>query len=539
MDVWAIYIRVSTSQQVDQGYSLEVQLEKAIEKLTTMGVTKWIIYREEGESGEDIDRPEMNKLRQDIDLGLIKGVICSHPDRISRNLMDKLIFCADLEKQDVQLVFVDTEYQNSPEGQLFFNMTSAIAQYELHRIRERTTSGRLKSVKRGNVMPMRIAPYGYDFIDCQLVINEREAEVVRLIYKFYCDDHLTYRQIGEKLYNMGVWPKRGESPYWGASSIHRIIESEIYIGKYVYNKRKTKKIKGERTKNGNRKKTYTIRDESEWIVVNVPPIVTEEMFELANKQKVKNTTLGRGDNKFEYLLKSLLKCSECGRTWNCTNYHGHRKKDGTMKIYPTYRCPNVAPKKYGVEKCPSKTIASARLDNIVWDFIVNIVYNPDVLMDNLADKEGKTKVKIIDQLNLHHKLVEGKKKERERIKIMFVKGVMDEDEMVTEIKKVNNEMEIHQTKINELKRRLFEQANVYKNMAQIEKKLNVLKKRLSKKDDIPFEEKREFIASLVDYITIKYNTLDKLELTYYGDIESFCISDNVVLEVDMTQSYEK
>lgn len=519
---WAIYLRVSTGQQAERGYGLEVQEEKCVEKLRNAGVADWKIYREEGETGEDIDRPAMNKLRKDVDAGLIKGVIAAHPDRISRNLMDKLVFCGDLEKKDVSLVFVDTEYKNTPEGQLFFNMASVIAQYELHRIRIRTTEGRKQAVKKGKIMPMRTAPFGYDLIDGQLVINQREAEIVRLIYSWYVFDRLTMRQIGMKLHDMGVMPKRKESPFWNASSIRRILHSEIYIGKYVYNKRKFKKIKGERTSNGNRKKTYTIRDASEWITVEVPAVISREMFQLAQQQKIKNMVVGKTSTKYQYLLKGLLKCSECGRTWQCTTYHGHEKKDGSQrKRYPVYRCPNLSPKKFGTDKCPSRSINSVYLDRQVWLYITSLVLNKDELRRRIVESKDACAEEVQKEIDVHLDIIKKKNREREKMKTMFVREVITEDEMVSGISRLNKEIEFNRQKIDELQRKLTDIKNSSMTLSQVERKIESVSEKI-KSESIDFAERRWLIKSLIDYILITYAPAEERPvLTFYGLIESF------------------
>lgn len=71
-----------------------------------------IIYREEGASDEDIERPQLNKLRNDISAGLITHVIVTHPDRLSRDLTDKLFISRELESRGITLLFVDTEYSS-------------------------------------------------------------------------------------------------------------------------------------------------------------------------------------------------------------------------------------------------------------------------------------------------------------------------------------------------------------------------------------------------------------------------------------------
>src|SRR5690606_12333059 len=157
---------------------LDGQIESCIKKAKELGINKDSvkIYKEAGFTGEDIDRPKMDELRKDVKGGIVERVIITHPDRLSRELVDKLIVCNEFEKNDVELVIVDTEYKITPEGELIFNMQSSIAQYELAMSKKRTSGGVMRSVRENkNVMPMRVPPYGYDYIDKKLVVIEEEA----------------------------------------------------------------------------------------------------------------------------------------------------------------------------------------------------------------------------------------------------------------------------------------------------------------------------------------------------------------------------
>ncbi|MDT2255529.1 recombinase family protein [Paenibacillus larvae] len=320
----AIYVRVSTGLQAVEGTSLETQLDYCLRKAFELGISQndIHIYREEGASGEDLDRPALNRLRQDVASGTFSVLILTHPDRLTRDLTDKLFICRELESRNIRLVFVDTEYKNTPEGQLFFNLMSVIAQYELSLIKKRTVRGRLKAVEKENkIMPMRTAPYGYDIIGSKLVINEEEARFVRYIYEWYVHQRWTIRQIGEKLVELGAIPKRKESRSWSASSIQRILTSEIYIGRYYYNRRKTGKVKGQKTPSGSNRKLLEWRKEEDWIRVEVPAIIDTGIYEQAMQQRQRNRKKS-GHVKESYLLRGLIRCGECGRSWQATSYSG-------------------------------------------------------------------------------------------------------------------------------------------------------------------------------------------------------------------------
>jgi site-specific DNA recombinase len=520
----AIYSRVSTGMQASEGTSLDAQVEICIRKARDMGLSEGMlkVYREEGFTGEDIDRPAMNELRQDVAQGIINRLIVTHPDRLTRDLTDKLILCRELERSDVELVFVDTEYRNTPEGQLFFNLMSSIAQYELSLIKKRTVRGRLKAVeKEKKIMPMRVAPYGYDLQDHMLVINEEEAEFVRKIYHWYVYDHYTLREIGERLYALGAVPKRGESRNWSASSIRRVLTSEVYVGKYYYNRRETRKIRGEKTKNGNPKKTYKIRDENDWILVQVPPIIDPQLFALAQTQKEKNMKQS-GNVKYQYLLKSMIRCGHCGRMWQATTYTGRMNKSTGDKIrYTCYRCPNKFPKKYGegVEKCPTQSLRADMLDDYVWRLILDTLSNPDDYIERLQSRSAEIHMELQSAADQIKRQIEQKEKEKEKIKVMFKREVIDEQEMLNEMQHINAGLKSLQQELAGYEKQLSELTERELSSAQMTELTQAIRMFVeSGGDQLTFEDKRHIVETLVDEILIRFDG-DEVKVTAVGALD--------------------
>lgn len=503
----AIYGRVSTGIQAAEGHSLEHQVELCLNKALEMGILRDSIkvFREEGFSGEDVDRPAMNELRQAISSRLIDHVIITHPDRLSRDLTDKLFLCREFESRDVQLIFVDTEYQNTSEGQLFFNLMSVIAQYELSLIKKRTVRGRLKAVEKDKkIMPMRVPPFGYDWVEGQLLVNQMEAEFVRKVYYWYLNENMTIRQIGNKLFELGVPPKRSANGNWGGSSIGRILSSEIYIGKYYYNRRKVKKIKGQRTQTGAPKKTYSVRDRSDWILVEVEPIVSEELFEQVRQQRVKNYTRS-GNVHFKYLLKSLIRCGTCGHKWGGTTYSGRAdRKTGTRVKYRCYRCLHLYPRVYGVtDHCPTRSIRADVLEEFIWNMLMKALSNPEDYMHRL---EGQV-VEVIDELLLTagkiKSQIEEKRKETDKLKIMFRRDVISEDELAAESHKLTREIHDLQTQLDRYEEQIETHRERHFSHEESLKAIERINMFISSKGaKLVFNDKRFIVESLIDEVII-------------------------------------
>lgn len=534
----ALYLRVSTGMQATEGTSLEGQESFCLAKAQELGIpfSNIKIYREEGFTGEDIDRPAMNELRQDVAVGKIKRVIITHPDRLTRDLTDKLVVCREFEKNNVELLFVDTEYKNTPEGQLFFNLMSSIAQYELQLIKKRTIRGRLKAVEKDKkIMPMRVAPYGYDLINQSLVINEEESQYVKKIYEWYVYDNLTLRQIGEKLYSLGAVPKRGESRNWGASSIRRILTSETYIGKYYYNKRQTRKVKGEKTQNGSPKKTYDIRDEKDWILVEIPRIIDDNLFKLAQEQKQKNIKKS-GNLKYEYLVKSLLRCGHCGRIWQATTYSGRVDRDTGERVrYTCYRCPNLFPKKYGegVEKCPTQTLRAEMLDEYIWNLVMQTLSNPEDYLERLHTKGNNIIQDLQSTVELIQKQIDQKEKEKEKVKIMFKREVIDEREMMEEMKNINNAIRDLDNEIKKYQAQIDAQQETEMSTKRIVEISKAVKQFIENGGQMSFEDKRFTVETLIDEIVIKLDG-NEVQITALGALNELKKQRFIQYGIDVT-----
>jgi site-specific DNA recombinase len=526
----AIYARVSTALQVDNT-SLDQQIELCTKLAHSMGYTdKEILpYREEGFTGEDIDiRPVMTRLREDVADGLVTHIICTHPDRFSRDLTDKLIAVREFEKNGAEISFTDTEFERSPEGILFFNIISAIASYELALIRKRTVRGRERAVReQKKIMPMRVAPFGYDKDENgQLVINENEAYYVKEIFEWYVYENLRTREIGERLYQAKVLPKRGESTSWSASSIGKILSNEIYIGKYYYNRRQTKKAKGQITKSGNPKRTTEHRDKEDWLMVPVTPIIDDALFELAQQKKKKNTTNKHvGNTKYQYLLKSLLKCGHCGRTWDATTYSGREDKTtGSRVRYRCYRCPNLAPKRYGetVEKCPSQTLRAELIEDYIWSKVALLVSNTKYFWSYLQKESGDG----IEDLEKRVKVLEREKKlrekEREKIKIMFRREVISEEEMLEDLVRINSVIQAIEQNLKKYQSQLSESTTNEITYEKVKGVVKSIQGKLENPKELDFAFKRHIIEMLFDEIVVRFEKegdADKLIVTSAGTFD--------------------
>lgn len=184
------YLRVSTESQTEK-YGLDLQKQKILDYCEKNGVIidKW--YVDGGYSGSKLDRPDIQKLLEDAENGLIKKVYIYKLDRMSRDVIDTLnLMYRILPKYGVEVISMTEEIRTeNPMDKVMLTMNAAMNQYEREVIRMRMSAGMVERVKKGYWMGGGRIPYGYyyDRNDGILHVDEEQAERVRNAYKLYLD----------------------------------------------------------------------------------------------------------------------------------------------------------------------------------------------------------------------------------------------------------------------------------------------------------------------------------------------------------------
>ena len=238
----AIYIRVSTDFQAEEGYSIEAQKEQLTAYCVSKGIKNYDYYIDGGWSGSNMERPEMQRLIKDAKEDKISHVIVYKLDRLSRSQKDTLYLIEDVfNPHGVDFVSLNENMDTStPMGRLMLGILSAFAQLERENIRMRTRMGMKERVKSGLWMGGGRVPFGYDYDKNDgILIPNKDAEKVKQIYSLYIDgkspqeianllglkyDRLVYQILTRKS-NYGIIEYNGEE-YQGK---HKpIISKEIY-----------------------------------------------------------------------------------------------------------------------------------------------------------------------------------------------------------------------------------------------------------------------------------------------------------------------
>lgn len=185
----ALYRRVSTDKQADEGYSLDVQREKLHAYAGTFSQVRAIHdYTDDGYSGSSLDRPGMQRLIADIQAGQITHVIVVKLDRLSRSQKDTLHLIEDIMiPANVAFISIMESFNTDTAfGRAMVGILSVFAQLERENIFERTRGGMQKRVEKGYWPGGGRTPYGYDYDAARgILVPNEEADMVRHIYDRY------------------------------------------------------------------------------------------------------------------------------------------------------------------------------------------------------------------------------------------------------------------------------------------------------------------------------------------------------------------
>lgn len=184
----AIYVRVSTDAQFEEGYSIDAQKEMISAYCTSKGIKNYKYYVDGGYSGSNLERPALKTMISDIKADKISCVLVYKLDRLSRSQKDTLYLIEDVfNPKGVDFISLNESMDTStPLGRLMLGILSAFAQLERENIRERTRMGMKERIKSGLWPGGGRIPFGYDYnSEKGILVPNKDAETVKKVYELY------------------------------------------------------------------------------------------------------------------------------------------------------------------------------------------------------------------------------------------------------------------------------------------------------------------------------------------------------------------
>ncbi|RPE78953.1 MULTISPECIES: recombinase family protein [unclassified Frondihabitans] len=378
----AIYLRVSTSDQVDNTSLAEQRLvcEAAI-----AGHPGWVVaevYADEGLSGTSDERPAWRRMLADAQAGTVGAVVVAKLDRFARNAGHAIAETDRLQALGIPLLIVKEQIDMStPQGRLMRTMLAGFAEMERDVIVSRTVGGQRAKATNGD-WPGGKPPFGWRLQDvgrnARPVPDERERHVIGLVYDLLVRKHLTAGQVADRLNDAGMLTRsaqenlergRAGGAHWDPQVLRRTFANDVlYTGKTIWGAVESGSMykRSHHTKLDRHGKPL-YGDPIELQLVD-PPLTRRQHLALI-REFARRSTRGQSRPEVKQMLATRLK-GECGEVYYGVSTAG--------KDYDVYRCSGRKHLK-GKDKCSCVQVQVQDLDARVWAQVEQLLGDPNRL----------------------------------------------------------------------------------------------------------------------------------------------------------------
>ena len=500
----AIYCRVSTEDQEREGTSLHTQLDNCLTYCQSKGYDASFRFSE-AYSGLSLERPELDKLRELVRSEAIDIIVCYSLDRLSRDPVHGVILTQEFEKHHVELEAVTETVDSTEVGKLITYIKGFAAKLEAEKIKERSVRGRKACAREGRMPGGFHITYGYDYIrvikgerPAKRIINETETYWVRQMFEWLVNEGLSTNKILFKLRACNAPTKSGK--IWNRRTVHSILTNPCYAGRtYAFTISKSQK-------------RFT-RPQSEWIEIPgvTPAIISQDMFDAAQKQLQLNREKSPRNCRHQYLLRGHLRCRRCGRVYV-----------GEFGNSRYYKCAGRKRVCAPVEQCQNKGWKAEKLETLVWDELERYLSNRELIFSELEkQRQDAGQLKVFEaELERIERQLKAVNREQHQLLQWALKD-FPADQVEAENKRLNKAREMLKAQKAELEARLVASQEAVINIPNLEHFVERMQAGISNLD---FEGKRQ--------------ALDMLGITVFLDGENVEITGTIDPSIVLMPSSE-
>lgn len=491
------YVRVSTLKE-EQDSSVDNQIahfEKLIKEHPNWTYVQGYVDRVRGESA--VNRENFMRMVDDGKTGKFDLILTKEVSRFARNTIDSLTYTRELLRCGVGVFFQnDNICTVDSDAEFRLTIMSSIAQDEVRKLSERVKFGHKQSIKNGVVMGnSRI--YGYDKNKGKLIINEKEAEMVRLVFDMYSTGKYALRAIERKLYELGYRSRNGNKIHH--NTISAIITNPKYKGYYCGNK---VKIADYRTKE------QIFLPEEDWIMYKdetgeiVPKIVDEEIWDIANnifKERSEDVKKFNHGKKSTSVLSGKIFCSHHNTPFWRTSYSHALHKEQSI-----YQWICREKKRGKASDCPTFSIYETELYEILSKFFISMIDDINDYIDTFLEvyrKYDETQQIDIELKKLNTEMTNIEKK-KECLLDLYTDGSLTKTDYKKQNDKINKIITNLENQIDNLTSKKNSCSDIEKDIKMIKNTLLEITNKNSKQ--ISNEDIDILICNLVDRIDVTY-----------------------------------
>jgi len=436
------YARVSTDKD-EQLHSLSAQVRYYKEFIQQCEHWTFVDgYIDEGISGTSVGKRE-NFLRM-IDDARAKSfdfIVTKEISRFSRNTLDSIQYTQELLKCGVGVLFQSDNINTlMPDAELRLTIMSSIAQDEVRKISERVKFGFKRAIEHGVVLGSNRI-WGYQKQEGRLVVDEEEAQIVRLIFDLYANQQMGIRTVANYLTDHGYKNTNGND--FSFSTIRGILSNPKYKGYYCGGKSCKIDYKLKEVKQFSPEEWVMYKDEE-----NVPPIVSEELWNKANsiltRRSAKQSAEDKScyQNKYPYSGKII-----CGIHKEPYYRSLYRYKSGDKEVW---QCQEYV--KNGKRGCTAPILYTTELDDIIRQSIEEISIHKSEIIHELIEiyasigSSAKMEEKIA-QCKVEMERILGRK---DKLLDLSIDGRISDEEFSQRNERFNREIETLRRQVQEL-----------------------------------------------------------------------------------------
>ena len=450
-----LYPRVSGHEQEDN-YSIPDQIDRMKKYCESRDWMVYKIYTDSGYSGSNMDRPGLQDMIRDVESGKLDMVLVYKLDRLSRSQKETLFLIEDVfQKNNVAFTSITENFDTStPFGMAMMGILAVFAQLERSRITERTMIGKDSRAKEGKWHGGSTPPVGYDYIDDELVINEYEAMQIKEIADLFLKG-TPIRTIEKMVTKKGYRHKYGE---WDAKTIRRVLSNQLYVGMIKH-----------------RDKFYQGLHKS---------ILDSKTFDQIQNLMAERREKYGSTKPHQSLLGGILFCKNCG------GRYARQGLNGTQWVYMCYSRSKKMKKMIKDPNCRNKNYRMDELEAAILGEIRQLLINPERIeqvRENRPVNDVSEKIKAITQ--------ETAKIDTQISKMMdlYALGTIDLDVISDKVAALNEQKTALTKELDSL--------NVPStDDTMTEEEIRSLAALME--DDLPLEDKRNIIQSLINHIEI-------------------------------------
>ena len=482
----AIYARVSTDKQRAR-QTIDSQLSTLPVYAKEHGYSVYKTYRDDGISGSSIAaRPAFTQLLEDCTKGLFQGILVVEHNRLTRSDNPE-------EVGKISRIFMENDIKivSPPEGildlkkppdELVAWIKMWISKEERKEIRRKIGRGRIESWKKGRWASGKY-PLGYrkkekgDEGDFCCAIDEEKRDLYRWIVDRFHDDRWSLSKIVKGLKERGVSTSHA-GRQWYSVSLNFILKNTCYKGYLDVNKNRPK---------------------AEWLKLTFPRLISDEKWQAIQDRLAKNENVGR-PAKGNFLLRSLVRCGHC--------HYRLFIAQGSRPDLNYYLCPNRAAashirKTENGERCPLPYLRSKDLDDLVFQRIVQFLWDRSIILDQVfSDSAQRKQLEELEKQQKQFKWEVGRHRERQdRLMGLFVDGNYDRKLLDKKSAEIDKQLEGSQVELNRVEKELRELQELKNKRDLIETKLRELKGDgfaeflKNKMHELPFDDKLKLVRS--------------------------------------------